>query len=194
MTNKNLLAVLKPGDETHYLVKDFFQSLPEKSRKVFDSFGYIGNLEKNLDKFRKEDMRYFIVFSSPTFNDLITEYFSSTPEATLKEIPDRLKIKARYQQQDTNILEGARLVLTLDGSIDEMIKKYQILSSTDPRKLISERLNKSEFLMKNITKKTWFGLGKTKIVPTYVSVGLETPDGRYLLETTGAQGPYVGKF
>jgi hypothetical protein len=193
MTNKNLLAILKPGDETHYLVKDFLKSLPKGSKKLFDSFGYVGNLEKNLRSFSKENERHFIILRTPIFKGLSTEYFSSS-EATLKEIPDKLEVKIDYRQQDTSFLIGARSVLTLDGSIDEMIEEYQILSSADPKKLFSEELNQSEFLNKHLIKKTWFGLGKRKIVPTYVSIGIETPDGRYLLETTGAQGPYAGTF
>lgn len=192
MADKNLLAILELGDETHYLIRDFLQSLPDKAIKIFDSVGFVGDLKENLRRFRREDMRHFAIFRSPTFDDLVTEYFSAIPEAALTEIPDRLKIKLSYKQQDTDFLTGARAIFTFDGSIDEMIDKYRNLSSTDPRKLLLDYLNQSEVLRKNITKKTLFGLGKTKIVPTYVLVGIETSDGRYLLETTGSQGPYAG--
>ncbi|MEA3378494.1 MAG: hypothetical protein U9Q69_02530 [Nanoarchaeota archaeon] len=194
MAHKNLLTVLKAGDETHYLVRNFLQSLPDEAKKVFNSLGYVGDLKGNLRTMRREDMRHFVIFRSPGFEDLVTEYFSSTPQAALSEIPDRLTVKVDYKQQDTDFAKGARLVSNFDGSIDQMVEKYRELSSTNPTKLLTDGLNQSEFLRENMTKKGLFGFGKTKIVPTYVSVGIETPDGRYLLGTTGAQGPYVGKF
>ena len=194
MEDKNLLAIFKPGDETHYLIRDFIQSLQSEVRKVFDSFGYIGNLEENLKKFKKEDMRHFVILRSPTFDDLITEYFLTNPEAILTEIPDKLIVKIDYKQRDTDFVTGAREVIHFHGTIDEMLEKYKNLSSTNPKEILYGGLDKSEFLRKELIKKTLFGFGKRKLVPTYIAVGIETPDHKNLLDTTGAQGPYVCKL
>ena len=193
MADKNLLAVLEVGDETHYLIRDFLQSLPDGTKKVFDSFGFTGDLEANLRGHLEENMRRFVIFRLPTVDGLVTEYFSSVPGAALKEIPDTLRVKVDYKQQDTDSYDGARQTMGVDGTIDEMVKEYERLSLEDPRKLLAERLEQSPVFRADVIKKGGlFGFGKTKVSPTYVAVGIETPDGEYLLGTTGANGPYVG--
>ena len=191
MTNKNLLAILRPGDENHHLVKDFFQSLPEKTTKVFDSFGYIGNLESNLRKFTEEHRRHYLIFRSPSCDDLDENYFSSTPKAALMKIPDKLIVKVNYKQQNTDCVVGVRLVDECKGGIDAVVELYDKLSSANPRELLVNKLNEDKTFREKMTKRKWFNFGKTKTFPLYISVGLETPDGRYLLGTTRAQGPYV---
>ncbi len=79
------------------------------------------------------------------------------------------------------------------GTIDEMVSLFEQLSGAKPTRLLQEGLEGSDFIRKNMTRIRLLGRGR-KVVPTYVSVGLETPDGKYLLATTGAQGPYKGVF
>lgn len=189
MVYKNLLIALKLGDIDHYLFKDFLGTLPEKSM-VFDSFGYIGVLEKNLKKSERGNRMRFAIFQSPIFNELNTEYFASTPEAFFNEIPDRLKVKINYKVQDSEFLNGAMTNLIFNGTINEMIKKYNDLLLMDPKKLFTNNLDNDKVLRENVTKKKRFG--KTKILPTYVSVGLETSDEKYLIGFTGVKGPYYG--
>ncbi len=190
--DKNLLTIVKPGDVSHYLLINFLKSLPNKTKKIFDAYGFIGNLEENLNKIKDKNTRRFTIFRSDSFKGLVTDYFSSTPEAAVKEIEDELTVKVDYKQEDTDIFKGAREIIGFKGTIDEMVEKYKELSSTDPRQLLNIGLKQSEFIRKYMTRAALFGFGKRKIVPTYVSVGIETPDGKYLLETTGAQGPYIG--
>ena len=130
----------------------------------------------------------------PTFDGLITKYFSSIPKANCNEIQDNLIVKIDYHQQDTDVLSGARAVVNYTGSIDEMIKYYNDFSSVEPITLLINKLNNSEHLRKNIIKKGLFGLGKRKLLPTYVSVGIETPNGEYLLGTTNGRPPCSGTF
>lgn len=193
MTTRNLLAVINPGHETGHLIRIFLESLPKGVQKVFESFGHIGSLEENLAHgFRREDARHFIIYRAPTFENLADKYFSSTPQAALSEIPDRLIVKVDCKRKNTNSAIGARETTHFDGTINEMVEKYRSLSLTDHGELLLDRLSESEFLRENVTKRKWLGLGRIKLFPTYVSVGIETPDGKYLLETTGAQGPYFG--
>jgi hypothetical protein len=195
MTDENLLVILKPGDEKHFLFVNFLQSIPDEAKKIFDSFGYIGSLERNLAWFKRERMRHFVIFRSPAFNNLANDYFSSTDQASVNKIKDNLIVEIEYKQQDTDIVTGARLITKFDGTIDEMINKYEELALTSPKELLTKGLNEQEFLRDNITKNEWFGFGKNrKIVPTYISIGIETPDRKYLLRSTGALGPYVGRL
>ena len=193
MPDINLLAIIKRGDETHYLLRKFFKSLPNNARKVFDSLGAVGSLDKNVREFGRMDMRHFVIFCAPTFNWLVNGYFASISEAALFEIPDELRVKVIYKQQDTDFSEGVEIITESTGTIDEMVRKYEELSSADPRRLLTDELNHYPAVRKRLVKREWFGLGRKRVVPTYVSVGIETPDRKYLLGTTGAQGPYTGK-
>ena len=193
MTDKNLLTIFKSGDENHYLFRDFFKSLPGDTEKVLDSFGYVGSLIKNLNGFRRSNGRHFLILRSEDFGELDTRYFSTTSKARLSEIPDRLRVKVDYKQQDTDFCTGARQTINDMGTIDDMVELFNELSAKDPRKLLQEGLDKHEFLRKNMTRRKLFGKGK-KVVPIYVSTGLETLDGKYLLNTTYAQGLFVGTY
>lgn len=193
MTDQNLLIALKVGDEEHYLFNKFLKSLPVQAEIVLNSAGYVGGLEKNIETRNKNDTqrvlegtRHFVIYRAPTFENLVTDYFSSTPKASLSEIQDRLKVKIRYKKQDTEFVAGGSWSQSYDGSIDEMVSTYSKLAS-NPAQVLHNSLEGSENLRKHIMKKRF---GKTKVLPTYVSIGLETPDGSCLLKTTGPQGPY----
>ncbi len=192
MSQKNLLAVLKADDQNHYLVRDFVRSLPSGTTESFHSFGFVGNFNDNVRSLKIERQRYFMAYRSAAFDNLVTQYFSLTPEAVLTLIPNQLKVIVEFKQQDTEFTIGARMKSTVEGSIDEMVTKYRSLARVDPRKLLADELNDSAYFRKNMTKKALFGFGKTKVVPIYVSVGLETVDGRFLVATTGPVGPYSG--
>lgn len=192
MADKNLLTIILPGDENNHLLVKFLESLPKGTRKRLDSRGYIGNLRNNIYSFKKSNMRHFVIFSSPDFSGLRTDYFYSNQKASVAEIPDRLMLWVDYKQQDNYECHGAREMVPYQGSIDDMVERYNRLSSTDSKELLVNHLQSSEFLRRNVTEKSWFKRGVTKLLPTYVSVGLETADGKYLLKCTGARGPYSG--
>lgn len=198
MGNTNLLAILRVGDEDHYYLDNFFRSLPEGAKKVFDSVGKVGNLETLLRctiMENKKNKWHFAIFNLQNpinYNELETEYFSKVQGAALIELQDELRIKVVYQQEtlyNLNVVSD-----NYSGLINEMLKKYNQLSVTDPKRLIMDCLKKSELVRNTLVKNRFFSFGKEKLNSTYLSVGLETIDGEYLLSTTGTSGPYYATF
>lgn len=187
MVEKNLLAVIKSRDKTHYLLRSFLKSLLKDTKKVFESLGYVGGLEYNvLTRFKKEDERHFTIFRAKEFKEFDDKYFSSTHQAALFEIPNVLQVKINFDSD-----EGGRHKYTYTGSIDKMISMYESLDHTDPKELLMKELMESEFFRANFTKKR-FIRGGIGLSPTVFSIGLETNNGKFLLETTGILGPYAG--
>lgn len=192
----NLLAIIMPGDEFHDSVLEFIESLPNESI-MFDSLGYTGNLERNLNEgFKTNNRRHFLVLGSPTFEDLATEYFKSTPNSALIEIPDGLKVKIHYKIQDDYgweplvSIKGPYTQWSFGSSVNEMIQMYDGLSSTNPITLLDNAIDKDNVLRKHAFTDL-LGFKKQKSHPLFVSVGIETFDEQYLLGTTYAQGPFV---
>ncbi len=191
---KNLLAILKQEHESNALVADFLKSLPAETERVLNSIGYIGDLKSNLKSFRKQDRRHFAILLLTDIGGLAAECFAKVPETPVIEIPDRLNLKINIKVQDSDFKKGVMYELASGGPIASMIRKYEGLSLIPPERLLVEAITKYESFRKNITKKRLFSPKKRKLLPTYVSLGLETPDSRYLLTTTGANGPYVWRF
>ncbi len=190
-----LLAVIGLGDEN--LLRGFLESLPADVEKVLDTPGHVGSLEQNLRRSRRSrrsDWRHFVLFSAGSFDNLDLEYFATSPAALVMEIPDELAVKYRLKVQDTDMARGASFQFCRSGTISEAIDLYRKESSRDPRAILLESLSGVDFVWDDMTRKTWFGLGRREILPTYVTVGLETAHGEYLLSTEGAKGPYTGKL
>jgi hypothetical protein len=191
MVDSNILVMMNFRDISDGSFKSFNDSLPDDAKLIFQSAGYIGSLEDNIRKMGKKSAKIFFLLRSPDFHGLATDYFSSTPGSALIGIPDKLVVKIRMKQQDTDLSTGALAKNQFTGTIDQMVKKYNCLSLEDPRALLLQWLE-SENLRKSFTRKGLCTLYKTRIVPTYVAVGLETDDSKYLIGTTGARGPYIG--
>lgn len=187
-----LLAVIGPGDEN--LLRGFLGSLPADVEKVLDTAGHVGSLEENARRSRRSDWRHFVLFSAGSFDNLDLEYFATSPAARVMEIPDELAVRYRLKVQDTDMALGASCQFCRSGTISEAIDLYRKESARDPRAILLESLSGVDFVWDDMTRKTWFGLGRREILPTYVTVGLETPDGEYLLSTEGTKGPYSGKL
>jgi hypothetical protein len=201
--SETILAVIKYGDNNHYLVEDFLQSLPKGTLKLTFT-GFAGTLEScvkeyNLNKFcskdtniPKKNLRHFSLFRAPSLENLSTKYFSSTPEAKLIKIPNRLDVVINYHQ-DTGPNNCSK---RYTESIDKAVQTYRQLASEDPWNLLCNSLENSEFLRKNLTKKLLLGFNKNKfkIPAVYVAVGLVTPDEEYVLNYTGVKGPYAGNL
>lgn len=193
---KNLLAIAKRGDENSYQLAKFYRSLPKGTRRILDSAGFIGGLEAALRVFRDHRLekylpeRYFSLLCLPTVlpttKDLATDYFSSIQGAELFDISDELRIKIGYEPRglfDRCGSPGTGTIFTFTGSITEMVQQYNQFTRMGGS-LLTMLLNQSQKLRESITKKS-FWRRETRIVPTFELMGLETRDGRYLLNTPG---------
>lgn len=191
----NLLAIIVPGDEFDDPVLDFINSLPDESIK-FDSLGCTGNLHRNLyEGFKTKDRKHFLVLSSPTFEDLDTDYFKSTLNSALIEIPDGLKVKIHCRIQDYKLFDfitihgACHQMEWVSNSVDKMIEMYNRFSSTDPEALVIDALKDDNF--RKFAYTSLLGIRTKTSYPIFVSVGIETPDGQYLLGATYKSGPFT---
>lgn len=195
----NWLAVIKPGYEDHHLLREFHASLPANTQKALDSFGYVGNLSDHLRRINSEEHRFlenyrrhFFIFQTPAVEGLATEYFKSVPEGSILEIPDQLVFSVVYRRWDGLWLKRHLHGRISRGSINETIQGYEEQWSTDPQKSIMKTINRSKTALESLTEERWLGLGKTRKLPqTYIFIGLETADGKYLVKTS-SHGPIGG--
>lgn len=187
-----LLAVFEWGYE--HKLEGFIGSLPADAECVLKASGYASTLESVCHRLKRSDEREFLIIRASSFDDLDLEYFASSGIALVREIPDRLKVRYRLKVQDTDMATGAYCEFGRQGTISEAIALYEREAARDPRAILLESLSCVDFVWDYLTRKTWFGLGKLEILPTYVEMGLETPDREYLLCTEGAKGPYTGKL
>ena len=187
-----LLAVIERGYENK--VRGFIESLPADAGCVLKASGYAGSLESTCLSPRRSKEREFLIFRAASFDNLDLEYFATSPEARVMEIPDELAVRYYLKVQDTDMATGSFCQFCRSGTIAEAIGLYKKESQKDPRTLLLDSFMSVDFTWENMTRDTWFGLGKRKVLPTYVAVGLETLDGEYLLIKAGPHGPYDGKL
>lgn len=131
----NLLAIIKYVDLARVFeentqfdsLKNFIDSVPPNS-EIFDSTGYIGNLEKNVldasNKQNQKNKRHFKIYNVQNRKDLDTEYFSSKLGAALIEIPDKLIINQYF----TNFvkIKEEKIEEEIEEKIEEEIEEEKI--------------------------------------------------------------------
>jgi hypothetical protein len=187
---KNLLAVIELEDEHHVLVERFLQSLPEGTKRV-RTVGALGGFDRNWDGVRKRDKRRMLILSGESFDGIDDEYFAKGERRALIEIPDRLFVRTRYAHITRFLGEEHDITPTREGPIAEMVRLYQELTKKDPRELLLKDLE-HRHIRDMLTKKRRV-IGGRKLKPTYVGIGIETPDEKYLLGMK-MDGPYSGKL
>lgn len=193
-----LLAVIKPGDEEHPLVKEFLASLPLGTNKVLDSFGYTGSLSDHLDTLRHEsdraleDQRHFVLYRTSDIEELPTNYFTVTEKASVHVIPDILAFRMIYYGLDDLLWKRYGLITKTEMSVNEALAIYNERSSKSSKRLLCDAFNYCDGALEELTQKKWFGLSSERKFPTtHILMGIETPELGYLL-TTCYKGPLKG--
>ena len=190
MENKNLLAIINPGDENDHRIHSFLESLPKDTIRKFESFGYLGNLVKSYYERKKRNMKRFVIFNANTFDDINNDYFASTSGALIAEIPDKLRLRILYKRTEAF---GGKQIMNMEGPITGVVGAYGALRTQDQQKFLESRLDKDENLRNWLVKMPFFGGGDGIIPPVCTTMGIETMDGKYLLSATSVNGPYHGK-
>jgi len=197
-SKSHVLAVIKPGDEEHPLVKEFLSSLPPGTNKILDSFGYIGSLGGHLSVLRyessraREDERHFVLYHTSDIEKLNTDYFKLTENASVRIIPDCLTFHQIHYGWDDLRQNRHVFVTEFEGSVKETLSLYKERSSRSARRLLGDTFSQSDQALEKLTRKTWFGLSKERKFPTtHIFMGIETPELDYLI-TTSYKGPVEG--
>ena len=181
MSDEKILAVIKPGDEEHYLVRRFTESLPKDTEKLYESFGCIGTLENKVSyRPEKQISKHFAIYDLDNLNDLDLSYFSSTPSANVLKI-NRIEPKIVYAREDRGVLHWVKRQV---DNVEEGLNIYNDLLVEDWGEMFVRHLNDSAIFRKDFLRSTWFGLRENNITPTYISIGLGDVEGRFLFAST----------
>ncbi|MBU2589708.1 MAG: hypothetical protein KKA65_01995 [Nanoarchaeota archaeon] len=188
MSKKNLLVTLKPGDENHYLFRDFLQSLPEDTEKLWDDIGYKGNLLDNIYALSKKIPRNHIIYQYEDSKKLNLDYFANNSISHIKEIKaDDLEIILHFEVISKTKRRWKQFfpqyqIPELKDNLAEIIKFYNKLKITPSNKFFDFAMQNKEFKEK-FTKKSLFNRKKLKSLGlTYLVIGLSTLDNRYTLD------------
>ncbi len=183
-TGRYLLAIVPPGDENNYLLREFINSLGDGAKRVFESFGYLGKLEdaNNRDEW---DKKHFFIYRGYGFSEASRRYFYETVGAAAFEISDDLAVKVRYKEHKenpTSFFVPKEWTYEEKGGIDQIIGAYNRFSSMNTKELLNFALGHSEFVQKEMIRRKWY-LDRI-VVKTLIATGLETADEKYLLGIT----------
>lgn len=195
-SKSHLLAVIRPGDEEHPLVREFLASLPPGTNKILDSFGYVGSLADHVGILRHEsnrvpeDQRHFVLYRAPDVEKISTDYFTVTERASVHVIPDKLALEMFYHGFDDLRLKRYQFATKLEGSVNETLALYQERTSKSAKRLLCDVFSAHQGALEKLTQKKLLSKER-QFPPTHIFMGIETSELGYLL-TTSYKGPLEG--
>lgn len=179
-----LLVLRKPGESRHPLYRTFLDSLHSDSTNLFTgNCGYVGDLQFNLNsRFRPDSRRksHIIGTNHPETTNL--EYFCKGKNTACSPVGDQAKVVLMFEGQTSRSWLFTNPTVKITGEIQafsDAIRTYQRLSTEDPEAILSLAIRSNHGLMDTLRNR------HGEILPLKLAVGLETVNGRYLIDTTG---------
>lgn len=174
---------------------EFIDSLTPDTRVILRAHGKVGNLKGDFENNRHcldGNHRYFEIYKGADIEKVNKDFFALHEKRAILEIPDTLRVVRIYHEMEKKhgkvIAKGSLEEKDNKGGIEEIVALFRKIAKSP----LVYALKESRLLSKNLTKKR-LAKGSVKM-PVYFAFGLETSDGKYLLNFSELLGPYHGRL